>query len=83
MALQENLTEENVNDLKKVFNEKIAPENPEAVFRQFNTPEDDRQRLLEENVASLKLQVSELTAYLQSVFDGHFLIDGRFIKLNV
>ena len=82
MALQQNLTEENLNDLKKTFDEKIAPVNQEATFKTFNMLDRERQALLEENVASLELQVSELTAYIKSVFDGHVLINGQFVKIK-
>jgi len=83
MALQENLTEENVKDLKKVFDEKIALENPKAIFKTFPMADHERIKIMEENIASLELQVSELTAYIKSVFDGHILIDGQFRKINV
>jgi len=83
MALQQNLTKENLNDLKKTFDERIAPTNPEATFKILNPMDnEDRQRLLEENVASLELQVSDLTAYIKSIFDGHILIDGQFRKIT-
>jgi len=83
MALQQNLTEENLNDLKKTFDEKVAPTNKEATFQSFPMSDSDRQILLEENVASLELQVSDLTRYIKSVFDGHVLIDGKFVKITV
>ena len=82
MAQQENLTEENLNDLQKTFDEKIAPTNRDATFKTFVMSDKDRQRILEENVASLELQVSELTGYIKSIFDGHVLIDGQFVKID-
>ena len=83
MALQQNLTEENLKELEKTFQEKIAPTNPDATFQSFPMSDRDRQILLEENVASLELQVSELTALVKSIFDGHVLIDGKFVKIAV
>ena len=83
MSLQENLTEEDLGALKRTFDEKIAPTNPEATFKSFNMSDKDRQHLLEENVASLELQVSDLTALIKSIFDGHVLIDGQFVKIAV
>ena len=83
MSLQENLTEEDLGALKRTFDEKIAPTNPEATFESFNMSDKDRQHLLEENVASLELQVSDLTALIKSIFDGHVLIDEQFVKIAV
>jgi len=82
MATQQNLTEKNLDDLKKTFEDKIAPTNPDATFRSFNMNDKDRQRLLEENIASLELRVSDLTFYMKSIFDGHVLIDGQFVKIT-
>ena len=82
MALQQNLTEENLNDLKATFDKKIAPFNPEATFKSFSMSTEDRQNLMEENIASLEMQVTDLTALIKSIFDGHVLIDGQFRKIT-
>jgi hypothetical protein len=81
MAIQENLTKGNIDELKKTFDEKVITTNPGATFKTFSMSFQDRQRILEENVASLEMQVSELTSYIKSVFDGHVLIDGQFKKI--
>ncbi len=83
MALLQNLTEENLNNIRETFNEKIAPTNPEATFQSFPISDKDRWRLLEENIASLELQVSELTTYIKAIFDGHVLINGHFVKVKL
>jgi len=83
MALMKNMTEEEVNKMSEHFYKEIAPNNSYAEFKPFDMTDKEKYDLLEANVASLELQVSDLTEYIKSVFDGHVLIDGRFVKITV
>ncbi len=78
----ENMTESEIKEMQNIFNKRIASKNSEAEFKPFSMSDKERYDLLEENVASLELQVSDLTAYIKSVFDGHVLIDGQFRKIT-
>jgi len=83
MAEMHNMTEEEVKKMQECFIDNIKSENKEVVFKPFTMSDKERQKILEENIASLELQVSELTDYIKSVFDGHVLIDGQFRKITI
>ena len=86
MALQENLTKENLEDLKKTFNEKIAPENPEAAFKSFNMDaiEDALKKGKSENemLISISYQLDCIENLIKKIFGDHVLIDGQFVDIK-
>ena len=82
MGEQRNLTEENVEELRKHL-EKMQQKNPDLTYRFFpqdEPPQADR-RLVSNNEILEKLESIE--RQLKMIFDGHVLIDGVFQKLNL
>ena len=85
MAAQDNLTESCIEKLEEFFNDEIKPNNEDAVFRRvmepMQQPRNDPSHNLALRIQALENEVAELTTYLKTVFDGHMLINGRFVKI--
>jgi hypothetical protein len=77
MAQMNNLTEDNILDLQKLFEEKIQPVNSQATLKIFEqtASEDNEIQLLRHEIAGLKEMI-------RHIFDGHVLIQGEWVKLR-
>ena len=82
MATMENLSKDEVAKTLGFFKKEIEPANKAAEFKAFSMSDKERMDLLERNVASIELQISELKEYISNIFDGHVLIDGKFRKIT-
>jgi len=82
MAIMENLTREDVAKTLDFFQKTIEPENKEAKFKAFSMSDKEKLDILEHDIASIELQLSELKEYISNIFNGHVLIDGQFQKVK-
>ena len=76
MGEQQNLTEENVEELRAEL-EKMQEGNPELKYRFFPQGEDEQpsnKKLFE--------KIEDLERLIKITFDGHVLIDGQFQKIT-
>jgi hypothetical protein len=80
MAQMKNLQENDVSDLKKLFNETIKPRNEDATLKIL--PEGQAEFAIEMRFKMIYDSLANITAILRHIFDGHVLIDGRFVKIN-
>ena len=78
MATIDNLTEKNVGDLEKMFANNIEPDNPLATL-QIHEQQIDHTR---HDIQHLSRQVEELKHIIQYIFDGHVLINGKWVAVN-
>jgi hypothetical protein len=78
MASLENLKALNFFQKEK----EIEPVNKAAEFKPFSMSDKERMDILERNIASIELQISELKEYISNIFDGHVLINGQFRKIT-
>lgn len=87
MTMQTNLREEDVNEMKRAFREKVLPNNPKAEFSSFcmSEVEDALRKGKSENemLQDLSDRLDRLEKLIRSTFDGHVLIDGQFKKIPV
>ena len=77
MSLQPKITEEDFKYSNRIIN-KNTQDNLESQFQTSKISDKERIHLMEENIASIELQVSELKEYLEHIFNGYVLIDGKF-----
>jgi len=83
MGEQWNLTEPNVDELKKKL-EELKKDNPDLGYRFFEQKDEiapDRQEITLNNVMN---KLEDIERQLNYIFGEHFLVDGKwsFIKLN-
>lgn len=77
MGEQRNLTENNVDELKKIL-ERMQETNPDLEYRFFEQGEDEQpsNKKVFEKLEAIERQ-------LKLIFDGHVLINGTFQKITV
>lgn len=77
MGEQRNLTEENIDELKKHL-ERMQETNPDLEYRFFEQDKDEQpsNKKIFEKLETIERQ-------LAMIFDGHVLINGTFRKIDV
>ena len=87
MAIQTNLREEDVNEMKKAFEENVLPNNPKALFESFDMSEMkdvlEKGKSDSERIQEISDRLDSIEQLIKSIFDGHVLIDGQFVNSNV
>jgi hypothetical protein len=78
MGEQQNLTEENVTELKKQL-DKMQETNPDLQYRFF--PQNEGQDRPAVSHTEILEKLESIERYLKMIFDGHFLINGKFEKI--
>ena len=83
MGEQRNLTEENVDELKRKLG-RMKEDNPDLEYRFFPQEDtaDDRAFTDRELIQELIDKVEKLDRRLALIFDGHVLMNGQFVKYN-
>jgi len=79
MGEQRNLTEENVDELRKRF-ERMQKTNPDLEYRFFE--QDEIEDVMPSNQDILD-ELEDIKRKLDLIFDGHILINGSFRKINI
>lgn len=77
MATMSNLTEENVDDLKEMFTEKILKSNPYAKLEIRDRESDS----VEQKIEELSERVETLTNLIKHSLDNHVLISGEWVRV--
>ena len=76
MGDQRNLTEENVDELKKKL-EKMKINNPDLEYRFWE--QDEKESLeVQKNIKEINEKLDSLERLIKHTFGGHILIDGEF-----
>ena len=78
MGEQRNLTEENVDELRKHL-EEMKKDNQDLEYRFW--PQKEMERIDRQEEILDRLEAIEMK--LDLIFDGHILIDGSFKKIRV
>ena len=80
MALLENLTEQNVNELQKVF-ELMKLGNPDLQYSFYNQNEASESDApdLQSRITMLEEKINRLTRKIDLIFGKAVLINGRFV----
>ena len=76
MGEQQNLTEENVEELRTQL-DKMKEDNPELRYKFW--PQGKPASATNDQVME---KIEDLERLIKAIFDGHFLIDGRFQKIT-
>ncbi len=87
MAELQNLTEDNVSELKKFFVDKIQPMNPEASLRFVAMAETFDEAYSgnmdsKKEIQELKEKVEALSNKIDHIFGDSFLYNGKFISVK-
>jgi len=84
MGEQINLTEENVEELKKKL-EDMQQDNPDLMYRFYPQEEDKLEKFPSDKVSmdAVYKKLEEIERKIDLIFDGHVLIDGRFVKFQI
>ena len=83
MGEQRNLTQENVEELTRIL-EEMKKENKELQYSFF--PQDQEEADAPDALTLLKAlhdKVNSLERKIDSIFDGHILLNGKFTKIDV
>lgn len=79
MGEQRNLTEDNVEELREHL-ERMKKDNPELEYRFFEQEKSDTDQVSMDNIFH---KIEALERKIDSIFDGHVLINGEFKKITV
>ena len=77
MGEQRNLTEENVDELRKQL-DRMKKENPDLEYRFFKQKE--KMESDQVSMDSIYYKIEDLEKKIDSIFDGHVIINGEFKK---
>lgn len=81
----ENLTQENVEEAKIMF-DKMIESNSELTYEFFQQNKGispDRVDLIEESIENLVNEISSLKQLLEHIFGNHILMDGKFQDFKI
>lgn len=80
MANVENLTEQNVGELQKIF-ENMKQGNPDLKYRFYNQDEKTQPDVsdVQSRISALEEKIDTLTRKIDLIFGKAVLINGRFV----
>ena len=82
MGEQRNLTEENVDELRKRL-ERMQKTNPDLEYRFFEQDEIEDVMPSNQDILDELEDIKRKLDLIFDIFDGHILIDGSFRKTNI
>jgi len=82
MGEQRNLTEENIQELKKEL-ERMKAENPDLEYRFFEQDGKEELHPTNKDIMDELQSIRRRLDNIKHIFDGHVLINGKFKKIEV